>query len=432
MYLFRAPNCTYYTRICLPKELRDRGFPFDLKISLLSKYRGEAVTRNASVTLVVKKVLEGVTNNTTPEAFKRLVNQDINDTRLSFSSSASHQAPSRNTEITQEEKRQIDQTEFETRGISLVEALKRFIESKSKESVRVLTVQQLKQRTRHFINATPQDLVSDITSASALEYRDILLQEGRSVKSNKEYLAAVSQFFKWCCVMLHTTSNPFVNIRLNQKKEQGNDAARQRWGRLELKKLMSSAKYGEKEDDFKFATLLMLYHGLRPSEACQLALKDVAVIDSHLSLNITDSGLGQRLKTLASKRIVPIHPFLISAGFDVFVNKRASEERKQLFNYRPTNKNEDWSRQYCQQLGRLQITLGMPSGSRPTAYSFRHTFIDEMKQQEIDESIVAQLVGHECQSITFGRYGKKYPISLLLKKLKRVKYEIETQIIALI
>jgi len=67
MYLFRAPNCTYYTRICLPKELRDRGFPFDLKISLLSKYRGEAVTRNASLTLVVKKGLEGVTNNTTPE-----------------------------------------------------------------------------------------------------------------------------------------------------------------------------------------------------------------------------------------------------------------------------------------------------------------------------------------------------------------------------
>jgi hypothetical protein len=146
MYLFRAPNCTYYTRICLPKELRDRGFPFDLKISLLSKYRGEAVTRNASVTLVVKKVLEGVTNNTTPEAFKRLVNQDINDTRLSFSSSSSHQAPSRSTEITQEEKRQIDLMQCETRGISLVEALKRFIESKSKESVRVLTVQQLKQR----------------------------------------------------------------------------------------------------------------------------------------------------------------------------------------------------------------------------------------------------------------------------------------------
>jgi hypothetical protein len=28
MYLFKAPNYTYYTRICLPKNLRDRGFPY--------------------------------------------------------------------------------------------------------------------------------------------------------------------------------------------------------------------------------------------------------------------------------------------------------------------------------------------------------------------------------------------------------------------
>jgi integrase len=142
----------------------------------------------------------------------------------------------------------------------------------------------------------------------------------------------------------------------------------------------------------------------------------------------TDTGAGQRLKTLASKRVVPVHPLLIKAGFVAFVDDRARQRAKQLFNYLPTNQNEDWSRQYCQQLGRLQTTLCMNSGDRPTAYSFRHSFIDEMKQQEIDESIVAQIVGHETKNITFSRYGKKYPISLLVKKLKRVKYDIETQI----
>jgi len=121
---------------------------------------------------------------------------------------------------------------------------------------------------------------------------------------------------------------------------------------------------------------------------------------------------------------------LITAGFVAFVEERTQQGAKQLFDYLPTNQNEDWSRQYCQQLGRLQTTLGMSSGDRPTAYSFRHTFIDEMKQQEIDESIVAQLVGHEAANITFGRYGKKYPISLLVKKLKRVEYDIEAQIIS--
>ena len=49
MYLFRAPNCTYYTRICLPKHLRDHGFPFDLKNSLLTKSRPVAIKRNFSI-----------------------------------------------------------------------------------------------------------------------------------------------------------------------------------------------------------------------------------------------------------------------------------------------------------------------------------------------------------------------------------------------
>jgi hypothetical protein len=172
MYLFRAPNCTYYTRICLPKELRDRGFPFDLKISLLSKYRCEAVIRNATVTLVVKKVLEGVANNTTLEAFKWAVNQGINNVRLSFSSSGNHKIPSRNIEITQDKKSQTTLIPFENRGISLVEALNRFIESKSKESAKSAYGSTIKatRKTLYQHNTTPQQLVSDITSASALEF----------------------------------------------------------------------------------------------------------------------------------------------------------------------------------------------------------------------------------------------------------------------
>jgi len=426
MYLFRAPNCTYYTRICLPKHLRDRGFPFDLKISLLSRYRGEAVSRNATVTLAIKKVLELVTSDTTPEIFKREVNREVNDVRLYFTSPEHNNVPIRDIGLVKLEKPQANVP----KGILLNDALDGFIQSKSKESIRALTVQQLKQRTAHFIKATPSQYVSDITSASALKYRDVLLEEGRSVKSNKEYLAAVSQFFKWCCLMQYVSTNPFVNIRLNQKKDCGNDSSRQRWQKGELETLVNSTKYHNTDDEFKLATLLMLYHGLRPSEACQLTLKDITSKDNHLCLNVTDDGAGQRLKTFASKRVVPVHPLLITAGFVAFVEERTQQGAKQLFDYLPTNQNEDWSRQYCQQLGRLQTTLGMSSGDRPTAYSFRHTFIDEMKQQEIDESIVAQLVGHEAANITFGRYGKKYPISLLVKKLKRVEYDIEAQIIS--
>ena len=58
MYLFRAPNSTYYTRICLPKSLRDNGFPFDLKISLLTKRRDEAVDRNFILVPQLRKLID--------------------------------------------------------------------------------------------------------------------------------------------------------------------------------------------------------------------------------------------------------------------------------------------------------------------------------------------------------------------------------------
>ena len=62
----------------------------------------------------------------------------------------------------------------------------------------------------------------------------------------------------------------------------------------------------------------------------------------------------------------------------------------------------------------------MPAKARPTAYGFRHTFIDELKQKGIEESLVAQIVGHTHHSLTFGRYGKKYPIEKLSGVIEKI------------
>ncbi|WP_220733614.1 site-specific integrase [Shewanella morhuae] len=85
------------------------------------------------------------------------------------------------------------------------DALTRFITSKQKQSISALTVKQLNQRISHFIERTHLEDVVDITSAEAMEYKDCLLEEGRSHKSNKDYLAAVSQFFKWSRLMQYTS-----------------------------------------------------------------------------------------------------------------------------------------------------------------------------------------------------------------------------------
>lgn len=199
------------------------------------------------------------------------MNSEIDRVRQQFNVFATVKTPTRKKKIYNS-----PATESSS-SISLKNALTEFIQSKRKASVRPLTVQQLEQRIGHFIHSVSVSLVSQVTSAHALVYRDKLLDEGRSHKTNKEYLSAVSQFFKYCRLMQYTNVNPLNDITLAKAKKakSGSSSARQRWQLNELKHLFSSSLFQNKDVGFQWATRLMLYEGLRPSEACQLRISDI-------------------------------------------------------------------------------------------------------------------------------------------------------------
>ncbi|MGI2174552.1 tyrosine-type recombinase/integrase [Shewanella ulleungensis] len=443
MYLYRAPNNVYFTRICLAKYLRDKGFPFDVKVSLLTRDRAEAVIRNIDVAGALKKIIKSIDHQTRINDFIRYVDEVINHLRAQFDADEtditfnitpkSHAIPIRETKLSQHrETTAVAQTKP---VIGLNEALSAFIISKQKSAIRPLSIKQLEQRTRHFIDTVSSKdksksktnveskCVHDITSADAMIYRDALLTQGRSYKSNKEYLAAVFQFFKWCQLMNYCTSNPFESVTVGQKPKAKPNQARDRWTHPELKRLLRSSSFKASTTDFKWVTRLMLYGGLRPSEACQLKSGDIKLIDGVHCICIDDSGAVQRLKNLNAKRYVPIHKYLLELGFIAFVGQRKSTHT-QLFDYKPVGIIEDWSKTYCKQLAKLQTEIGMQANQRPTAYGLRHTFIDEMKQLDISEHIVAQIVGHANPNITFSRYGKDINVAALLKDIERIDYQI--------
>jgi integrase len=263
-----------------------------------------------------------------------------------------------------------------------------------------------------------------VTTVCALGYKDLLLDEGRSHKTNKDYLAAVSQFFNWCNLMSFVTVNPFTLIKLKQHSLVDPNSARERWQQRDLQTLLSHKEFLKTGNDFKWVTLLMMYQGLRPSEACQLRIADIITHEGFCCIKIDNRGEKQRVKNSSSKRTIPIHVFLLKNGFLDFVKEASQSKKVQLFSYIPTNQNEDWSRQYCQHFGRMQNRMGMKAGARPTPYGFRHTFVDELKQLEVDESIVAQIVGHKNEKITYGRYGKMYSVGLQAKYLNLIAYPI--------
>ncbi|HEH9429036.1 TPA: hypothetical protein SIA32_004370, partial [Aeromonas sobria] len=84
----------------------------------------------------------------------------------------------------------------------------------------------------------------------------------------------------------------------------------------------------------------------------------------------------------------------------------------------PSGQDADWSHNLVCRFQRHLTNAGIVGKGRPTIYGMRHTFVDELQQADVAEHIVAELVGHSKEGLTFGRYGKRVSIALLKAKIE--------------
>lgn len=433
MYLQKAPNGVYQTRICIPKPLRTFGYPFDIKVSLMTKERSEAIRRNFKVASSIKSAIEQIDFSNPPKftSFKSVLDQQINILRQSFQTAI----PRTNSpaviahfedDIVCDLPSSIELCNLEETDPSMKDAyiepipfnklLECFMESKRKRNVRQLTIHQLEQRITHCINFFDEKNInrSTVTNGDFEDYVDLLFSEGRSSKTNKEYFAAVKQFFKWLRMKNYILNNPCEGLNPKFKDKKHVSEQRDRWTSDELRLLFESPEFAKQSLDFQWVTKLQFYHGLRTGEACQSYIKDIVIGTAIPYLKVTDESQNQHLKNKHAVRTVPIHPS-IREEFIFFYKSRMYKGDAPLFNYKPLGSDKDWTKAYRTQFGKLQTKLGMPAGKRPTAYGLRHTFIDELKENDVLEHSVAELVGHTNPNMTFGRYGKKHKLDKLLE-----------------
>ncbi|MCG9634111.1 tyrosine-type recombinase/integrase [Vibrio parahaemolyticus] len=409
MYLFRQPNSVYYTRVAIPTSLQKNGFPKEIRLSLVTRDRRMAYKRNLDQTKVIFELFELAQTKSLPfPDFKQKLNAEINKLRVSFNKqTVDGDSTCRLLSETYEPKpkKQIPAINSDS--------LDRFIESKRLEKVTNLTLKQLKQRNGDFLKFVEQLEGSSITSSVAMAYRDELLGRRLSHKTLRDYFAAIKQFMNWCVVQELINTNPFAHVKLPTKSSSSH-SQRQRWGEKELPRLFSSQAFQEQDLSFQWATKVMMLHGCRPSEACQLRVADIHIDSPVPIISFTDSGEQQHLKNVSSKRQVPIHKRLLESGFLDYVKARQQQKQAQLFDFIPRGKDLDWSKDFRDIMGDVLTACGFKAGIRPTAYSFRHTFVDELKQANIEEHVVAQIVGHKNVSMTYGHYGKQLPVEKLV------------------
>jgi len=163
-------------------------------------------------------------------------------------------------------------------------------------------------------------------------------------------------------------------------------------------------------DHYYWLPLLGLYTGARIEELCQLNLKDIAEVDEVLCCNITDEGEGQRLKSKASKRRIPIHPHLVELGFIQYVDARKATGDTMLF---PAMKKQSgrFSHGPSKWFSGVKTKLGFEQDK--AFHSFRHTFIDKLRAIQAPDYIIKGLAGHSDESMTHSVYGSNSPVPLL-------------------
>ncbi|EOV1953089.1 tyrosine-type recombinase/integrase [Vibrio parahaemolyticus] len=422
MYLIKLSNNVFYTRISTPAILQTSlGYPREIRLSLFTKYRRLATKRNAQLASAIHTLHEQALAENIPYTdFKISLSTKVAEIRQQFCSNLPHvdNPQSKCTSMSMETRAMPAPAPEESLNSRLVGAqeltteLNNFIRSKRLEQVTPLTLTQLNQRCTNFLNYLAKQEIC-LSAKAANTYRDHLIEKGLSAKTVKEYIAANKQFFDYCERIELIERNIFKAVKAPKSRGTKASQQRDRWQLKDLKRLFSSPEFRKKDTQFQWTTKLQLYQGCRPSEVCQLTTNDIQVIEGVSCITVSDSDAAQRLKTSNAFRTIPLHYQLIKEGFLDYVQERREQKQKQLFDYKPHGENKDWSFRYRTNLGKLQTTIGMKPNARPTAYSFRHTFIDELKIADIPEHIVAEIVGHAHPNITFGRYGKQANIQQL-------------------
>lgn len=156
--------------------------------------------------------------------------------------------------------------------------------------------------------------------------------------------------------------------------------------------------------------LLGLYTGARVGELAQLRSIDIEHDAGVPMLSITDEGEGQRVKTTAGIRKVPLHSELIRLGFLDYVAIRRRDGNVSLWPALPPRKGKPGG-YFSHWFGVYRRSLGF--GKYPDFHCFRHTVRSQLANAGVAEALIDTLVGHEVAGSTGAKvYTHRAPQAL--------------------
>jgi integrase len=176
--------------------------------------------------------------------------------------------------------------------------------------------------------------------------------------------------------------------------------------------------------------LIALFTGARLNEICQLTTRDIGIHENIDTLSILDED-SKRLKTIASRRIIPIHSQLIELGFLDYVSSIQSgrlfpelpEDLARPGNFGP--KSSELFTAYRRKCGVGEIK----ERSSKVFHSFRATLISALRKANVPKDRRTRLAGHEYsdtqdRNYTGGDVLTMFDFATLKADIELVKYTL--------
>lgn len=260
--------------------------------------------------------------------------------------------------------------------------------------------------------------VHSITRADMADFIDDLLHEGISPRTiTQKYLAAINGLFELAkTIGTLPEGQPLVSrghqvfTKADVKKKSVTNGYKP-FTDDELKVIFQPRLLTEAQRPADFwLPMLGLFTGGRISELAQLDVADIQQHESIWAISINEEG-DKSLKTVASNRLIPIHPTLLECGFLDYVNDAKAHGSK-IFPYLTPDAFGSYGGTPGDRWGKYLDKLGIKDKQK-VFHSFRSTSNNRLKQNGVAEESRCQFIGHEHDTVNSATYSEPHHLTYL-------------------
>lgn len=166
--------------------------------------------------------------------------------------------------------------------------------------------------------------------------------------------------------------------------------------------------------------MIAMTTGARINEICQLGINDIKKEKNIWYYDLNDEEETKSLKTIKSKRKVPIHSIVLEQGFLEFVKYMKSQKSERLFTDLTYREDSNYSQKpknfYSEYIRDIGIT-----DPKKTFHSFRHLFKQMMEKSKIRTEVQNAICGWEGHNnLDYDLYIEKqnnYHLHLIIRNM---------------